>query len=72
MDVLVITEAKFNDTFSASQFFMNELFVPYRLDRDRNRGEIMIYTSDNISSRLLAKHVFPDVIEALLIDYIRW
>ena len=70
MDVLVITEAKFDYTFSASQFFRNGFFVPYRLDQDRNRGGIMICISDNISSRLLAKHVFPDDIEGLLIEHI--
>ena len=53
-----------------SQFFMNGFFVPYRLDRDRNTGGIMICISDNILSRLLAKHIFPVDIKGLLIEHI--
>ena len=32
---------------------------PFRLDRNRNGGGVMIYIRDDIPSRLLLKHVFP-------------
>ena len=42
--------------------------MPYRLDRNRNGGGIMIFIHDDIPSRVLTKHVFPDDIEDLLIE----
>ena len=66
-DVLVVTETKLDDTF-LSQFLVTGFFVPYRLDRNRNGGGIMIFIRDDIPSRVLTKHVFPDDIEDLLIE----
>ena len=51
-----------------SQFLVTGLCVPYRLDRNRNGDEIMIFIRDDIPSRLLTRHVFPDDIEGLLIE----
>ena len=68
VDVLVITETKLYDTFLMSQFFVTGFTVPYRLDRNRNRSGIMIFTCDDIPSRVLTKHVFPDNIEGLFIE----
>ena len=67
-DVLVITETKLDDTFLTSQFLVTGFFVPYRLDRNRNEGGIMIFIRDYILSRVLTKHVFPDDIEDLFIE----
>ena len=68
VDVLVITETKLGDTFQTSQFLVTGFSVPYRLDRDRNGGGIMIFIRDDIPSRVLRKHVFPDDIEGLFIE----
>ena len=42
--------------------------MPYRQDRNRNGGGIMIYIRDDIPSKLLTKHVFPDNIKALFVE----
>ena len=42
--------------------------MPYRLDRNRNGGEIIIFIRDYIPSRVLTKHVFPDDIKGLFIE----
>ena len=70
VDVLVITitETKLNDTFPTSQFLVTGFSVPHRLDRNRNRGGIMIFILDDIPSRVLTKHVFVDDIEGLFIE----
>ena len=68
IDLLVFTETKLDDTFLTSQFLVIGFSVPYRLDRNRNGGGIMIFIRDNIPSRVLTKHVFPDDIEDLLIE----
>ena len=68
VDVLIITETKLDDTFLTSQFLVTGFSVPYRLDRNRNGGGIMIFIRDNSLSRVLTKHVFPDYIEGLFIE----
>ena len=67
-DVLVVTEAKLDDTFLTSQYLVTGFSVPYRLDRNRNGDGIMIFTRDDIPNRVLTKHVFPDDIEGLFIE----
>ena len=68
VDVFVITETKLDDTFLTSQVLVTGFSVPYRLDQNRNGGEIMIFIRDYIPSRVLTKHVFPDDIEGLFIE----
>ena len=50
IDVLVITETKLVDSFPSSQFLMKDFAEPFRLDRNRNGGGVMIYIRDDISS----------------------
>ena len=64
VDVLVITDV----TFLTSQFLVTGFSVPYRLNRNRNGGGIIIFIRDDIPSRVLTKHVFPD--DILFIIYI--
>ena len=42
--------------------------MPYRQDRNRNGDGIMIYIRDDIPSKLLTKHVFPDNIKGLFVE----
>ena len=44
--------------------------MPYRQDRNRNGGAITIYICDDIPSKFLTKHVFPDNIESLFVELI--
>ena len=68
IDVLVITETKLDDSFPTSQFLMKGFAEPFRLDRNRNGGGVMIYIRNDIPSRLLSKHVFPSDIKGLYIE----
>ena len=68
VDVVVITETKLDDTFLTSQFLITGFSVPHRLERNRNGIGIMIFIRDDIPSRMLTKHVFPDDIEGLYIE----
>ena len=70
VEVLVITEAKLEDTFLTSQFLVTGFSEPYRLNRNRKRGGIMIFIRDDIPSEMLTKHVFQDDIEVLFIKLI--
>ena len=42
--------------------------VPYKIDRNRNGGGIMIFIRDDIPRRVLTKHVLPADIESLFIE----
>lgn len=64
--ILVIIETKLGNTFPVSQFHIDGLSIPYRLDRNRNRGGVIVYVREDISSKLLSKHFFKDDIEGLL------
>ena len=68
VDILVVTETKLDDTFLTSQFLITGFSVAHRLDQNRNGDGIMIFIRDDIPSRVLMKHVFPDDIEGLFIE----
>ena len=42
-DILMISETKLDETFSAAQFLLQGFCMPYRFDRNRNGGGIMLY-----------------------------
>ena len=68
LDILTITKTKLNDTFPVSQFHVDGFSKPYHLDRNRNRGGVIIYVREDIPSKILIKHVLPTDIEALFIE----
>ena len=68
VDILILTETKLDDSFPTSQFMVDGFSMPYRQDRNRNGGGIMIYIRDDIPSILLTKHVFPDDVEGLFVE----
>ena len=41
-DVIIVTETKLNDSFPKAQFCIDGFSIPYRLERNRNRGGLMI------------------------------
>ena len=55
LDVLMITETKLDD-------------IPFRLDRNRHGGRLLLYVRNNINVVFLKSYVFPDNIEAFYID----
>ena len=63
-DVIIVTETKLNDSFLKAQFCIDGFSIPYRLDRNRKSGRLMIYVRDDIPSKRLTKHNLPEDIEA--------
>ena len=51
----MISETKLDETFPAAQFFLQGFCDPYRFDRNRNSGGIMLYIREDIPSRLIEK-----------------
>ena len=66
--MLVITETKLADTFPNAQFLVPVFSKPFRLYRNRKGDEVMIYVCEDISSKLLTKHVLPSDIEYKILD----
>ena len=55
-------------TFPDSQFIIDGFTQPYRLDRNKPGGGVMIFVSENIPSKLVSKHTLPDDIEGMFIE----
>ena len=47
---------------------MDGFSLPYRLDRNRNGGGVMIFVTEDIPSKLLTKHNFPNDVEGLFVE----
>ena len=54
--------------FSVAYGWMDGLSWPYRLDRNRNCGGVMIFVKKDIPSELLMKHNFPSDVEDLFVE----
>ena len=65
LDVLMITETKLDDSFPEQQFHIEGFNIPFRLDRNRHGGGLLLYVHNAINAVLLKSYVFPDNIEAL-------
>ena len=59
IDILVVIETRLDASFEISQFCIVGFNEPYRLDRNRNGGGILIYVRQDIPTRLLKLHTFP-------------
>ena len=52
IDILMISETKFGDTFPHALYHLKDFSNPYRLDRKSHRGGFLVYVTDNIPSNL--------------------
>ena len=68
VDILIVLETKLDESFPTSQFLIDGFCKPYRLDRDRNGGGILIYVREGIPSKELSKFKLPSDIEGLYIE----
>ena len=68
VDILVLTETKLDETFTTSSFLIDGFSSPFRLDRNRKGGSILIHVRNDIPSKLLTKHSFPNDIEGLFVE----
>ena len=49
----MISETKIDDSFPATQFLIEGFRTPYRLDRNGSAGGILVYTCEDIPSKLI-------------------
>ena len=55
LDVLMVSEAKIDNTFSESQFLIEGFSRPYRLDRTAKGGKILLHIREDRPSKYLQK-----------------
>ena len=68
IDILILVETKIDSTFTNSQFLIDGYTQPYRADRNRHGGGILIYVREDIPSKKLSKHTFPNDIEGIFVE----
>ena len=68
VDVLVVTETKLDSSFPNGQFSINGLARPFRRDRNKNGGGVMIFVRDDIPTKEIKINFLPSDIECLFIE----
>ena len=68
VDILVLAETKLHNSFPNLQFLVDGFSEPFRIDRNRSGGGVMIYVRKTIPSKLLTKPFFPNYIEGLFVE----
>ena len=68
VDILTIQETKLDPSFPSQQLMLTGYSAPYRMDRNRDGGGVMIYVREDIPSKLLSKHNFTKSIEGLFLE----
>ena len=70
IDILMVSESKLDDTFPTSQFVIDSFAEPFRLDRTRNGGGILLYVKNSITATLLTSYTLPEDIEVLFVKIV--
>ena len=68
LDTLMISEIKLDDSFPEAQFYIEGFRTPFRLDRNKHSGGILLYVRNNIDAILLIDHVFSNDVEAFFTE----
>ena len=67
-DILIITETKLDNTYPVYQFHIDGYSIPFRLDRNKNGRGAIIYVKEDIPSKVLRKHLFPNGIKGIFVE----
>ena len=70
VDILLISETKFDSSFPTAQFLVNG-FLTYRRDRNRNGVGMLLYIREDIPSNLLNTMNLLNIIEDFHIEIMR-
>ena len=53
-NVIMISETKLDDTFPVDQFVLEGFSKPFRTDRNKNGGDILLFACEDILARLIS------------------
>ena len=65
IDILMISETKFDEIFPPGQFLLDSCSVPFHSDRDGNGAGILLFIGEDIPSNLLPMNNY---IEGFLVE----
>ena len=68
LDIIIVIETKLDDSFPSKQFEIINYNGPFRLDRNRNGGGVMVYVKDSIPSYELKKFVSTKMFEGIFLE----
>ena len=68
LDILIIQETKLDSSFPSQQLALAGFSEPYRLDRNREGGGVLVYVREDIPSKQLTKHSFSKNVEGLFLE----
>ena len=65
---MIITESKLDDTFPSNQFLIEGYLPPFRADRNKNGGGVLIYIREDIPCCELKDHHTPMNFEGIFLE----
>ena len=68
LDVLAIAETKLDAPFPTSQFIIDSYMKPYRYDRNKHGGGLLVYVEEGLPAKHLQGYSFPDDIEVIAVE----
>ena len=68
IDILIITESKLDDTFPKQQFWIDGYSPPFRIDRSKHGGGVIIYIRKDIPAKELLAHPKPINFEGIFFE----
>ena len=63
--ILAVGETKLDDTFPINQFYLHNYKSPYRLDKSKSSGGLLVYIFSDIVSKQLSEYVLPNDFQAI-------
>ena len=67
LDILVLQETKLDETFPEGQFYIDGFMPPFRRDRNKYGGGVMIFARDSIPAKVLEIDL-PNDIESIFVE----
>ena len=68
IDILTIAETKLDDAFPTSQFMLDGFHSPFRYDRNRYGGGILVYVKHGVPAKELKEYQLPGDIECGFVE----
>ena len=68
IDIFMISESKLDESFPQGQFLIDGFHTPFRFDRNRNGGGILLFVREDIPAKVLS-HGFPST-ESFFVEII--
>ena len=68
IDILAIAETKLDSSFKTAQFFLEGFKPPFRYDRNKSGGGILVYVREEVPAKELRAYNLPEDIECGFVE----